>query len=293
VAKLAITFPAGFTVTAGSPTVALTGFPSTPASITAPPGSLTASATSAGVGAGGSIVVSGLTSASLNSSTLYGFDIPTGTIQNPAVAGQYNLSVISENASSTAIDTTLAPVYVYGSSSNQDQIGVNAAVAPTFQFSLSANNDTIPTADPSSIFTSGGVNMVVGTNSPLGYTAYIKSTNGQLASASNPGTPITTGTFDGTPDSLTAGTTKYLFVPSTGASCSSCNGSLSYNSEYAIGDGNHGGSFNGTSFAAFVSRSGYTNADTVSLKERITVANTIAYANDYADTLTIVAAGNY
>jgi hypothetical protein len=293
VAKIAINFPNGFTVTAGSPSVVTTGFPNTPGVITAALGSLTATATSSGGSAGGSIVVTGLTSASLNSSTLYGFDIPSGTIQNPGTAGQYNVSVVSENSSNGTIDTTMTPTYVYGSGSDQDQIGVTASVAPTFQFSLSANSDTIPTADPSNVFTSAGVNMVVGTNSPLGYTAYVKSANGQLISASNPGTPITTGTFDGTPDSLTASTTKYAFAPTTGASCSICTGSLSYDSEYNIADGTHGGAFNGTNFASFVSRSGYTNSDTISLKERITVANTVAYANDYADTLTIVAAGNY
>ncbi|HVW23303.1 MAG TPA: hypothetical protein VHB51_02385 [Candidatus Saccharimonadales bacterium] len=293
VAKIAVTLPTGFSVTAGSPAVATTGFPSTPAGITAPPGVLSATAVSGGAGLGGTITVSGLTSASLNATTLYGFDIAGGTVTNPASAGQYNLTVVSENGSNAAIDTTLTPVYIYGASTNQDQISVNASVAPTFIFSLSSNSDTVPTADPSSIQTSAGVNMVVGTNSPLGYTAYVKSANGALASASNPGTPITTGTFDGTPDALSAGATNYGFVPSTGASCSSCTGTLSYNSEYLIADGTHAGAFNGTSFAAFVSRSGYTNADTVSLKERVTVATTTAYANDYADTLTIVAAGNY
>ena len=46
-------------------------------------------------------------------------------------------------------------------------------------------------------------------------------------------------------------------------------------------------------FASFVSRAGYTNLDTINLKERVAVTNTVAYANDYSDTLTIVAAGNY
>ncbi len=135
--------------------------------------------------------------------------------------------------------------------------------------------------------------MVVGTNSPLGYTAYVKSANSQLTSATQPGTPITTGTFNGTVDTLTAGTTKYTFVPSTGAACSTCSGSITYDGEYNVTAGTEGGSFNGTSFASFVSRSGYTNADTVNLKERITVANTVAAALDYTDTLTIVAAGNF
>ena len=292
VAKIAITFPSGFTLTAGTPTPTTGSYPNTPASIVAPPGTLTSVVTSSGAGAGGTIVVSGLTSASLNSTSLYGFYIPTGSITNPASAGQYNNSVASEDSGGTPIDTTSTPVYIYGSSSNQDQIQVNASVAPTFSFQLSANSDTIPTDDPSSTQTSSGVNMIVGTNSPLGYTAYVKSANGALNSASSSGT-IPTGTFDGTPDTMTNGTSKYTFVPSTGAACSSCTGSITYDGEYNGITGTTGGAFNGTSFASFVSRSGYTNADTVNLKERVTVANTVPYANDYTDTLTIVAAGNY
>ncbi len=293
VSKIKVTLPSGFTLTAGTPALGTT-FPATPAGITAPPGlPATATVTSAGAGLGGSILVSGLTSASLTSSTLYGFTIPTGSIQNPGTAGQYFGSVESENSGGTPIDTTATPTYIYGASPNQDQVVVTASVAPSFSFSLNANTDTVPQIDPSLIQTSSGVTMIVGTNSPLGYTAYVKSTNAALNSATSPATPISTGTFNATPDTFTAGTTKYGFVPTTGPACSTCSGSLTYDPEYVIADGTHAGSFNGTSFASFVSRSGYTNSDQISLKERATVSGTVGYANDYTDTLTVVAAGNF
>lgn len=289
VAKITVTFPVGFTIATGTPTVGTTGFPSTPASITAAPGSLTAAST-AGTR---TIVVSGLTSASLNNTTLYGFTIPTGTITNPGTAGQYNVTVESDTAASALIDQTTTPVYIFGASSNQDQVAVSASVAPNFSFSLSSNSDTVPKVDPTSIQTSTGVTMTVGTNSPLGYTAYVKSVNAALTSATSPGTPISTGTFDGTPDTVTAGTTKYGLVPSTGAACSTCTGSITYDGEFNVVSGTQAGSFNGTNFASFVSRNGYTNADQILIKERDAVANTVGYANDYTDTLTIVAAGNF
>lgn len=291
VSKIRVTLPSGFTVTTGTPTPGTTGFPNTP-SITATPGTLTASATGGGAGAGGTIVVSGLNSASLNNTSLYGFTIPSGTVTNPGTAGQYMLNVASLNSSDAEIDSTDTPVAIYGASSDADQIDVNASVAPNFSFQLSANSDTVPKADPTSTFTSTGVNMTVGTNSPLGYTAYVKSANAALTSVVSSSTPITTGTFDGTPDIMTPGTTKYGLVPSTGTACSTCTGSLTYDGEFAI-SGNQAGSFNSTNFASFVSRTGYTNADVVSLRARVTVANTVGYANDYTDTLTIVAAGNY
>src|SRR5476649_213206 len=61
VAKIVVTLPSGFTTTAGTPTPAVTGYPFTPASITAPPGALTSAVTSNGAGLGGTITVSGLT----------------------------------------------------------------------------------------------------------------------------------------------------------------------------------------------------------------------------------------
>jgi hypothetical protein len=289
VAKIRIAFPASFTLVTGTPTVATTGFPNTPAGITAPPGTLTAASSNTTK----DIIVSGLTSASLNNTTLYGFDIPTGYITNPATAGSYAVTVESDTAGGVAIDTTTTPVYIYGSAANQDQVTVSASVAASFSFSLSANADTIPKLDPTAIQTSTGISMVVGTNSPLGYTAYIKSANGALVSATNPSTPISTGTFDGTPDTLAAGATKYGFVPATGTACTSCTGTITYDGEYNVSTASQAGSFNGTNFASFVSRNGFTNADTILLKERAAVANTVAYANDYTDTLTIVAAGNF
>lgn len=288
VSKITVTFPVGFTITTGTPATGTT-FPNTPASITAPPG-LPATATA--TAASRTIVVSGLTSGSLTSTTLYGFTIPTGTIQNPSSTGQYNVTVESDTSGGSTIDTTTTPVFIT-TAGTADQVVVSASVAPNFSFSLSANTDTVPSVDPTTIQTSPGVTMTVGTNSPLGYTAYVKSANAALTSATSPGTPISTGTFNGSPDVVTAGTTKYGLVPSTGAACSTCTGAITYDGEYLVSDGTHAGSFNSTSFASFVSRSGYTNADQISLKERVAVANTVGYANDYTDTLTIVAAGNF
>lgn len=292
VSKIKITFPATFTITTGTPTVATTGFPNTPAGITAPPGTLTSAATGSGANLGGNIVVSGLTSASLVNSTLYGFIIPTGTIANPTATGQYNVTVESDNTGGTAIDTTTTPIFITTGAAT-DQVTVNASVAPNFSFSLSANTDTVPKVDSTTIQTSPGVTMTVGTNSPLGYTAYVKSANNALTSATSSGTPISGGAFNGTPNTITAGTTNYGLVPSTGAACSTCTGVITYDTEYAGLSATQAGGFNGTSFSSFVSRSGYTNADQISLKERVAVSNTVGYANDYTDTLTVVAAGNF
>ena len=294
VAKIDIVLT-GFTVTTGTPAVGTGTYPLTPAGITAPPGTLTAAAT-----AGTSdITISGLTSASLVNTTLYGFTIPTGTITNPATAGQYSIKICSETSGGTAacatntVDTTLVSTYIYGASANADQVTVNASVSGNFSFALSANSDTIPKIDITAPQTSTGITMTVSTNSPLGYTAYVKSKNGALTSAGTPGTPITSGAFNAVPDVLAGGTSDYTFVPTTSVAGATNSGAIAYDAEYTFVDGTHGGAFNGTSFASFQSRNGYSSGDQILLKERATVSNTVAAANDYTDTLTIVAAGNF
>jgi hypothetical protein len=293
VAKVDVVFPTGFAIATGTPSTGTT-FPATPASITAPTG---LAATAAATSGTKDIMASGMST--LSASTLYGFTIPSGTVTNPSSAGQYNVTVCTGTASLTAgcasnvIDTTMVPVYIYGASANMDQVVVTGSVANNFSFALSANTDTIPSVDPTTIQTSSGVNMTVSTNSGLGYTAYIKSGQSYLSSANNPGTNITTGTFNASPDTVTAGTTDYGFVPSTGTAGSTSTGSIAYDGEYNVSDGTHAGSFNSTNYASFVSRNGYTNGDIIALKERVAVTSTIAAATDYTDTLTIVAAGNF
>jgi hypothetical protein len=146
------------------------------------------------------------------------------------------------------------------------------------------------------VVTSTGITLTIATNAPLGYTAYVKSANAALNSASTSST-IPTGTFNGSPDTVTAGTSKYTFVPSSGSVCvGGCNGSsvITYDGEYNGITGSTGGSFNTAgSFASFVSRNGYTGTDNFTLKERVAVSAIQAAATDYTDTLTIVAAGNY
>lgn len=311
VTKLAITFPAtksdgtgaGFTLTAGTPTPtsATTDFTATPAT-TVTPGTFTSTVTSSGAGAGGSIVISGISSPSAG--VLYGLRIPAGSITNPAAAGQYNTIVETRTTGNAAVETTTAPVSVYGlSGNNEDQVAVSASVAPNFSFELLTHTDTVPQVDPSAIQTSPGVQMRIGTNSPLGYTAYVKSKNAALNSPSSSGT-IPTGTFSAAAaNTVSAGTNFYGFVPTNSGqlACSSCTGTLTFDNTYsesgtgtAITSTTKAGAFNTTNFSSFVSRQGgYTNADVVLLRERVAVSNTVPYANDYADTLTIVAAGNF
>lgn len=301
VSKVALCFATGFTLTSGSPTISTANRPNTPSTTALPTSSSFSAASASGTSTAcptgaGSIVVSNV--GTVNNTTLYGFYVTSPNLTNPGTAGQYNNYVSSLNGSSTPIDTTTTPTYI--TSSGGDQVTVTASVAPNFSFSLSSTSDqTTTAADSATTQDTSGVTMSVATNSPLGYTAYVKSGQGFLSST-NTSTHITTGTFDGTADTITHPTSvMYGFIPSTGTPCATCTGALTYDGEYSDGAGgyisaaNKAGSFNGTSFASFVSRSGYTDNDQVTLKERIAVNSVIGYANNYTDTLTIVAAGNF
>jgi hypothetical protein len=298
VTSLTLTFPSGFNVPTATATASTTGFPN--ATITAAPGSpLTATATTAGTNLGGTIVVTGFTSASFNTTSLFGFILPETMVTNPTTgAAQYILTLTSKASSTVEDNDNLATYITTGSTS--DQVTVNASVAPYFSFSLGGNADTIPAIDKSSVQTSPGVSMTVSTNAPLGYTAYVKSANGGLRSA-NASYLIPTGTYNTTPDTITAGTSEYAFVPTSSALCVGGCGAATpvFDGEYAgltagsVTSPSTAGSFNSTSFSSFVSRASYTASDTYLLQERLAVSGSVPYATDYTDTLTVVAAGNF
>jgi hypothetical protein len=302
VSKVALCFATGFTVAAGSPTVSTASLPNTPSTTALPTSSSLTAASASGTSTAcptgaGSIVVSNV--GTVNNTSLYGFYVTTPNITNPSSAGQYNNYVSSLNGSSSPLDTTTTPTYI--TTAGGDQVTVTASVAPNFSFSLSSTVDNAATpADPTTSQDTTGVTMQVATNSPLGYTAYVKSGQSFLSST-NTSTHITTGTFNGVADTITHPTTvNYGFIPSTGTPATTATGTLVYDGEFSDGAGgyitagNKSGSFNGTNFASFVSRQGgYTSGDSITLKERVSVDSSIGYANNYTDTLTIVAAGNF
>lgn len=303
VSKVALCFATGFTVAGGTPTVSTANLPNTPSTIALPSSSslsaVSASGTSTACPTGaGSIVISNV--GTVTNTQLYGFYVTSPGLTNPSTASaQYNNYVSSLTSGSVPIDTTITPTYI--TTTTGDQVTVTASVAPNFSFSLSSNADSTTTpADPTTSRDTTGVTMSVATNSPLGYTAYVKSAQGYLSSSST-STHINTGTFNGAADTITHPTTiNYGFVPTTGTPATTATGTIVYDGEFSDGAGgpivaaNKSGSFNGTSFASFVSRQGgYTSGDSITLKERVSVDSSIGYANNYTDTLTIVAAGNF
>jgi len=219
-------------------------------------------------------------------------------------------------ASGVAVNQTNYSLALYG----DDTITVTAVVPPSFQFILGANVDTFPTnLDPTPAGSGGVVNSTSGvqvnviTNAKGGWIGWIKSQYMGLHSAtanytmpsdclSVPGvcTPTPTGTVNGTPSALTAGTEGYVIaatiptLPTNGDSPGGC--TINIDPEYDGSTAGSGGTPS-TTFQPFVACTGPAPAtaddDKVVLKELATIRGGTPAGTDYTDTLTVVGAGNF
>ncbi len=168
-----------------------------------------------------------------------------------------------------------------------DTISVTGAVNPTFSFALPTNTDNFTTAlTNGATATTTGSTATITSNAKNGWTTWVKSANAALHSTSPGATDITSpGTYDGTPTTLSTGTTGYGLKVTTVGGTSAAAG------EYIAGADQVGTLTTAYSIAA--TESTPSNAETVTFTERARVATTQPPASDYTDTLTIVAAGMF
>ncbi|GIW62861.1 MAG: hypothetical protein KatS3mg090_0687 [Patescibacteria group bacterium] len=279
-ANLRITFANGFTVdsTSTNITVSTSGLPSAfqAESITAMPG-IGSSASS----------VSGqqvtFTVTDLTVGTLYGFYI-TGGITNPSTAGEYINTVTTLTSGATEIDSSRIAVDIV----SDDQVTVTAQVPPSFNFALSGNSIALGELSTSSV-SSGSITIDIDTNAENGWSAWVKSANAGLNSASTGDTIDSQGTVDGTPTSYTAGNEHYqLDVDATNGTGS---GTPSVNAEYN-GSSGSGGTLT-TSYTEIATSNGSGNNDGLTLTINAAMSALNQAADDYSDVLTVVGAANF
>ena len=114
-----------------------------------------------------------------------------------------------------------------------------------------------------------------------------------MNSASTGATIATAGSIDAAPTSLTGGNYGYVLdVDLTTDSGTSGTGTVTIDPEYLGADTSSGGTLS-TSFQPVASADGVTDGDVLTLIERARVTAIQAAANDYTDTLTVIAAGLY
>lgn len=220
-----------------------------------------------------------------NDGTLYCFFI-TGGIDSPTSAGEETNRVETLTGSNTQVEYLDTVTYHL----SDDQVTVSAVVPPTFTFTLGANSTSF-TANLSTaaIRSTTGVTGTVTTNAANGWTAYVRSSNGSLSSVTASDTIPTQGSIDGTPETLSNGSEYYqLDVDETADP--ETNGSIA--AEYN-GGASEGGTLSTADLEAIASGSTATSGYVFTMVGKATIAGTTKAANDYTDTWTVVAAGNF
>ncbi len=278
---VAVTFPTGFTVSAttGNWTVTTTNIPS---GSTAWAGIGTATTANAGTR------VVTFPSSNLTANTLYCFNWSNTAALTTGSTGASQTGTIASGGNSSTFSTAIV-------SAGADLIGVTATVPATFTFSLSANTDTFASALSTTAQLSNGVTATIATNAASGWVAWVKSANAALNSVSTGATIATTGTVNDTVDTLSGGTYGYLLdvtFTDSGTGTGTVTQAAGFGQEYDGNSSNSGGTLS-TTFQPVAASSGTTDGDTVVLKELARVTAIQAAATDYADTLTVVAAGRF
>jgi len=277
-ADVQVTFPTGFTVntTASNWTVTTTNLPS---GATAWPGITTASAVS-------SQTVT-FPSSDLSASTLYCFNFASSSTLTTSTAGNDKTgSIVTRTGASAAIDT----INYAASIISNDQIAVTATVPSTFTFALSGNTAALSTLSTSSVTSATGITATVNTNATNGWIAWVKSTNGSLSSSATSDTITSPGSSNATPESLAAQAGYVLDTDLTTDAGSG--GAVTIDAEFNGTDTNSGGHLV-TTFAAIASANGPAAGDVVTLVVRAKAGSLNKAASDYADTLTVTAAGQF
>lgn len=264
-----------FSATAGNYTVSTTGLP---AGVDAMPGITTATNVS------GNTIMFPVTD--LTNSTDYGFFITGGLLQNPAASATQLHTVFTRTGSdaATADTKTLAVPTIAN-----DQIVITASVAPSFTFVFNNNAQSLGTLTTSNPVSGGGTTVTITTNAPAGWNAWALSANAALNSvAAGNYTIDTTGTINGTPDSLSNGVEGYVLdVDKTDAGGG---GTVTVAAEYNGTDTVSGGTL-ATTYQLIGSANGLAAGDILTLIPRASISGLTPAATDYTDTLTVVGAG--
>lgn len=279
--KVVVTFPGTGTAGAASFGVNATAGNWTTTTTNLPAGS------SAWPGIGTATAVSGAAvtfpSSTLTNGTTYCFNFAAAsTLTDPSSIGSGNTltgTVETQTSGASPIDTVTYALSIV--TTNADQIAVTASVPQSFTFALGANSIAFGTLTLGSVITGGTTPTVtITTNAQNGYQAWVKSLNGALSSAGTGGT-------------ITSATADLASNKGYGMQAGSATGNATVVSPFTASGTNVG--VLATSFAPFMSYTGPSVAagDSVTLTLKAKADSTIKAASDYADTLTITAAGQF
>lgn len=277
-ADVQVTFPTGFTVngTAANWTVTTTNLPA---------------GGSAWLGIGTATSVSSQTvtfpSSDLTVGTLYCFNFASATTLTTSTAGSDKTGTITTRTSGPAtIDTSNYATAVIA----EDQITVSATVSATFSFALSGTTDALSTLSTSSVTSSPTPRTVtITTNATNGYISWIKDANTGLTSTNASDTIDTSGTVDDACSSAYSSGNEFYGLDADETTDPQTNGSI--DTEYNC-SATTVGAFS-TTYTELATGTGPTSGYVITLNNRAAASTINKAATDYADTITVVGAGNF
>ncbi len=283
-ADVQVTFPTGFTVsgTTSNWAVATTNLPN---GATPWPGINTAT----------NVTSQTVTfpSTNLTTSTQYCFRWTNTAALSTSSAGDSKTGSVTTRTSGPAtIDTN-----TYAVSVQDDQIGVSASVPQLFTFST--GSDITLSAITAGTASYGSSTVNIATNGANGYIAWVKSANGNLTSSATSATITSPGSVDNTVSTLSGGTYGYVLdtiLTTDGGGTGTITQAANFGQEYDGGDTCSSSTTGGTlttNLEPIAASSGTTDGDVLTLCTLVRVNAAQTAASDYADTLTVVAAGRF
>jgi len=277
-----ITFPQGWTInsTASNWTTTVTNLPTDPVgggAATGWPGLTSAQASSV---TGLNVVFPGT---DLTPGTFYCFNF-TGASSTVGSAGNDKTGTLKTQGGSPYVDTLDWATSVV--SSGADQITVTASVAATMTFSLNANSVALGSISTSAI-SSGTVTQTVSTNARNGFVSWIKGTNWNgLYSPTANAQIFSLGAYPQIATLTTNGSTSGYGLDAQPGTNTPTIAAGYQGSSTTVGHID-------TTYRQVASLTGSQSGTTVTLNVRASIAATQSAANDYSDTLTVVAAGSF
>jgi hypothetical protein len=220
-------------------------------------------------------------------STTYGFFITgTGLILNPAASTTIIHTIFTTDNTPTTNDTKDIAVPTV----SDDQIVVTATVPPSFTFVLGSNTAALGTLSSAAISSGSGNTLTITTNA-TGWYAWVKDSNAGLTSSNVSYTIATSGSIDGAPTTISAGTEGYVLDVDLTTNASG-GGTPTIDAEYNGATTSAGGTLSNSAYQPIASSTGGTsNGDVLTLIPRVAISGVTAAASDYTDTITVVGAG--
>lgn len=231
------------------------------------------------------------TTGELTAATLYGFYI-TGGITNPSTgnAGEKSVTIATTTSADAAIDSKT--VTVDTTTTDADLVNVTATVGSSFNFALGSNTIALGAQTAGAVDT-GSVALDIDSNAAGGWVAFIRSEGAAatLASVSSGDSIASTGSVNGTPETVSAGTENYVVDAAT-VQGGGGSGTITEAPEYA-GNGTTTGGTLGITYNQIAQSTGQANSDTITLTAIVAISTLTAAATDYTDTWEVVGAGNF